>query len=310
MSNFENSLPRVEILLSIFKPNIYRLRKQLESIHAQDGISVVLSARFDGQASQEYIDSLCVPNLTVDEHKGVGPSFMHLIANSKCDYVALCDQDDIWTADKLKLQVNSIPNPTSNPYLITSNYILVDDREVTLGVRNVPRKFSKFTFLFRNPVPGCTMLINKQSADLIRRSEDYFYPQFHHDWWVGLTVSLFGVCSRVNRNLVKYRLHSENTIGSSIDFRERLCNVIARIKHGNYELALMHSQMVQFIDSDPELRHKSVFMTSIYMGLFKSRLNRLTILAKHGIHQASFPDKLSAFVGYVLPAKLISRDPR
>lgn len=95
---------KVQILLSIYKPNLQFLIKQLKSIDEQDYSPIELLVYDDGPVEDKIDREVIlnhVSNITVrflpSENKNLGyvKAFEKLIKYSDGKYLCFCDQDDI-----------------------------------------------------------------------------------------------------------------------------------------------------------------------------------------------------------------------
>lgn len=150
-------------------------------------------------------------------------NFEKAIFLTTSDYIFLSDQDDIWRADKVQktLQVFN-ENPTvegvfSNANFINSKGILLpNDLWKSIYFQNEKVSFSelfKYIVLKRNVVTGATLCVK-------REVKDYAFPfpevkLFHHDHWLALLISNQNKLAYCNENLISYRLHDEQQVGSS-----------------------------------------------------------------------------------------------
>lgn len=159
------------------------------------------------------------------KHFGAAGNFLSLIRQTAADYCLLCDQDDIWEADKLAVLKRAMLDLESRygsetPLLVHSDCSLISlEGEKTgdsffrhqgwdPGAVSLPR------LLVQNNVTGCTMIMNKPLRELIAthaKAKDLFM----HDWFIALTAASFGRISFVDRPLTRYRQHGNNTIGAS-----------------------------------------------------------------------------------------------
>ena len=73
----------IDVLLATYRPQEAMLKAQVESIRAQTGVEVNLIRRED------------------TEGLGACGNFSALLSESRAEYVAFSDQDDVWFKDKL-----------------------------------------------------------------------------------------------------------------------------------------------------------------------------------------------------------------
>ncbi len=93
------------------------LREQLDSIVRQTYPVLELIIQDDGSTdgTKDILDEYGAkyPNISVyynDPPKGINGNFISCIRRAKGDYIAISDQDDIWEADKIAVQMEQIGN--------------------------------------------------------------------------------------------------------------------------------------------------------------------------------------------------------
>ena len=110
-------MERVIVLMSTYNGEKY-LRNQIESLLRQVDVEIEILVRDDGSKdgtlgileeyknSREYSGKL---SYYVGPNVGPAKSFLDLIKHApEAEYYALCDQDDTWLPDKLKIAVEAI----------------------------------------------------------------------------------------------------------------------------------------------------------------------------------------------------------
>ena len=115
------------------------LGAQLESICAQtvkpSMISISDDCSTDGTI--EYIENFArrspIPVVfTPNPHRGgVINNFLNAFANCASDYIAYCDQDDVWREDRLSLCTEALKNPAVS--LVMHRSAIVDENLRTIG---------------------------------------------------------------------------------------------------------------------------------------------------------------------------------
>ena len=130
------------------------------------------------------------------------------------DYIALSDQDDIWTENHLEVLLNTI----GDKVLACGNSLLVDENGNSMGMTlkeqesldYVPRNdFKKLIsiLLFRNPYQGSSMLFRR---DLIRYINPMPVNVQFHDTWIASLACLLGGMNYSDTIILKYRRHDMN----------------------------------------------------------------------------------------------------
>ena len=214
------------------------ITEQLDSILAQTYSDFELVICDDGSKDstrnqlQKYADNDSRIKLYFNEQNlGFIKNFEKAIGLCTGDFIAMADQDDIWTTDHLEVLVNNI----GNHYLICSNAELVDYDGNSLGdfVRapsfSIAENMSDQIIqqLVRNTVQGCTALFRKE---LLQFAMPIPAEAIAHDAWLGdiaclvpNTNGLEGITYIPNVTL-KYRQHGDNTVGAEIAGTKRNIN--------------------------------------------------------------------------------------
>lgn len=161
--------------------------------------------------------------------KGYVSNFATAIAACRGDYVALCDQDDVWFNSKVELLTSSIGSNDA----ITGNALITDSDLKPTGidlriVNNIVSGAFNFTsILHHNRFTGCTMMFQTS----IRERAIPFPKNIAHDWWIALLAVDGNGLAYINEPLVYYRQHENNVLGitkadtESADTRGRqICN--------------------------------------------------------------------------------------
>ena len=159
------------------------------------------------------------------KHLGAAGNFISLIRSTEADYCLLCDQDDIWEAEKIAVLKQAMLDleeeyGKGTPLLVHSDCSLISESGEKIGdsfFRHQgwdPSAVSLPRLLVQNNVTGCTLIMNGPLRKLIAahaRAKDLFM----HDWFIALTAASFGRIAFVSRPLTRYRQHGGNAIGAS-----------------------------------------------------------------------------------------------
>lgn len=218
----------IEVLIAVYQGEKY-LREQLDSIVNQSFKDWRISIRDDGSSDgtadiiSEYIKRYPDKIRLIDTKtsvKGSKSNFMELLKCADDEYVMLCDQDDIWDKDKLKLMMNRMYKLEERygkelPLLIASNLEVVDESlnplpDICLDADR--RRLALNYLLVENQIPGCTMMLNRTLCKALSGiNPDKIIM---HDWIITLYACCFGKISVMPQRLVKYRQHAENVSGA------------------------------------------------------------------------------------------------
>lgn len=136
-------------------------------------------------------------------------------AISLCDgeYIALCDQDDIWEHDKLEVLLSEIKDSCcvhSDASLIDHNgNLLHASFAKASGKLTLPSNI--FPLAFNGCVTGCTVLFTSEFKNLILPFPEKLDV---HDRWIGAVAVSINSLAYVPKPLIRYRQHAQNNIGA------------------------------------------------------------------------------------------------
>lgn len=229
--NPKNGKPGIDILLATYNGAAY-LDEQLRSLAAQSVSDWRLIARDDGSSD----DTPALLRAFRDRHPdrvaileddlgrlGACRNYGHLLARSDADYVAFCDQDDVWIPEKLERSLKTMQRleaaeGSERPILVFTDLAVVDQELKPIGSSlwayqrldpNGCRDVSRL--MLQNVATGCTMLLNRA---LIEKALPLPERAFMHDWWIALVASAFGVADFISEPTVRYRQHGNNVLGA------------------------------------------------------------------------------------------------
>lgn len=155
---------------------------------------------------------------------GVTANFSQALSNCSGDYVALCDQDDIWQpgkleADYLNIRKTETAFGKNTPVLIHSDPVPVDTAGVPIAdsfmkIRRIYHLDEEplRRLLVQNFVTGCTVMVNRILLDIALPIPP---AAVIHDWWLALTAAATGSITFNKHQSVFYRQHHQNVIGAT-----------------------------------------------------------------------------------------------
>lgn len=220
---------KFDVLLSTYNGEAY-LREQLDSILVQLEYLSKIIIRDDGSGDNttsiisEYQSRY--PDLVVfidDDtgNMGVKESFFYLTQFATADYMAFCDQDDVWLPKKLATLAAFINTKgladSVQPVLVHSDLVVVDkslnpacDFFIDyLGVDGSTTNVADL--LIRNTVTGCAAVVNRPLVNLAIEHKDLFK---YHDECSAVIAALFESVYFIEQPLILYRQHSNNVVGA------------------------------------------------------------------------------------------------
>jgi glycosyltransferase involved in cell wall biosynthesis len=212
------NLPLVSIALCVYNGERY-LKTQLDSLLSQtyQNIEIIVTDDCSTDASFSILESyVSKGNIKVYrnvENLGFVKNFEKCLQLCTGQFIALCDQDDIWLANKISMLIQHI----GNNLLIYADSLFIDTEGNSLNKKiSYQRNFYKGDdhrpFIYTNCVSGHAILIKKELVPYI-----FPFPEnVFHDWWIAYIASTVGSITFVPQVLVMYRQHSK----SQTDFLE------------------------------------------------------------------------------------------
>jgi glycosyltransferase involved in cell wall biosynthesis len=152
---------------------------------------------------------------------GVTGNFEQALLACHGDLIALCDQDDVWHPDRLRIAIDRFEN-SAELQMLGSDARLIDDAgqpleyslfealELDAGELNAVREGRGFEALLRrNLVTGATSMVRRRLVALAVP----FPKPWVHDEWLAAIASAVGTLDLAPEKLIDYRQHSANQIG-------------------------------------------------------------------------------------------------
>jgi glycosyltransferase involved in cell wall biosynthesis len=222
-------LERVSVVMATYNGARY-IEEQINSILAQTHRPSRIVVRDDGSsdetlsiASEILGKSGIAHTITENAYRlGVRGNFSALLEGVDSEYVALCDQDDVWPADKLSLSLAAL---TENPQ---ANLAFTDAALVSGSGAPLPGRLWEKVGLSQDLVNGWQTRDNGPAllksnmvtgATILLRGS--FLQQalpipagVVHDHWLALVANYMGGSVPVARPLLSYRQHENNVLGA------------------------------------------------------------------------------------------------
>ena len=290
----------VQILLSTYNGTKYII-PLMESLLGQDYPHMEILVRDDGsndgtvELLREYAANHTNIKVVTGVNLGFARSFFKLleISSPAADYIAFCDQDDVWLQDKVSRAVKFLRSyPPWTPALYFSRLTVVDENLRLLGYTKIPRKELSFrNALVEGPLGlGCTILLNQTARKLLHEFPSQAYT---HDWWIYLVLSGFGTIIYDKESRILYRKHASNVFGISFGVIDKCKVKIQRFKTGKLQYQNVMDQAKEFMriyGSSLPIEHKSI-LEHLLENRKRSWLDRLRYaLSCEVYHQSTFED--------------------
>ena len=204
--------PLVSIALCTYNGAAY-LAEQLDSLVGQSYPNLEIIAVDDRSGDdtvdilRRYANNFPHRNIRIyvnDENLGYTRNFEKAIGLCTGEYIALCDQDDIWDAGKISIMLGLI----GENILAYHDSAFVDEDGKLTGkkisdVRNCYSGSDSRVFLFENCVLGHATIFKREMLQFVGRFNDVVI----HDRWLAYVATNNGSILFVDKPLVKYRQH-------------------------------------------------------------------------------------------------------
>jgi len=139
-------------------------------------------------------------------------------------YIALCDQDDLWLPHRVEAGMRALQRAEQDPTAPDAQLVHSDLHMVDAHNHIIHESFMKWrryqvearkplaTVLGQNGVMGNTVLMNAKLARLALPFPDELQV---HDYWLAVVAELLGQRQYLAECLVRYRIHENNVSNSS-----------------------------------------------------------------------------------------------
>lgn len=221
------SQPTVSVIIASYNGEQF-LREQLDSILNQSyPISELIiqdDCSTDSTATicREYEAKFAIVHFYENEHNlGYNKNFETATMRATGDYVALSDQDDVWSKDKIAKQVAAIGHHDMCTCELCRGE--TPDRALDVPYNNDIRPG---THLFRCLL-GHSMLIRRAFA----QDASHWQGALYYDWSLTLHADWNNGIARVNEVLVFHRSHP-GSVTSNMQLRGKPLSKTAPIMHG------------------------------------------------------------------------------
>lgn len=218
--------PLVSIALCTYNGAMY-LEEQLDSILAQHYRPLELVVVDDVSTDDTWmllneklknVDDIFVTLRRNRYNLGYTKNFEKAISMCKGEFIALSDQDDIWSPDKISTLFDNV----EEHLLVYHDSEFVDKNGEDLEIRmsdliNMYEGAGSRPLLLSNCVSGHSCMFHK-------RLINYIFPipeNVFHDWWIAYQATSFGTIAYVDQPLVHYRRHSANNTVFSGNIKSR-----------------------------------------------------------------------------------------
>lgn len=142
--------------------------------------------------------------------KGVVANFVNAIRHTRGDKIFLCDQDDVWLPDKVKLVMGEFDKGADlvlhNAYVTDKNLNITDYSffELRASHKGVVRNIIKNSYM------GCCMAFDRR---MLKKIMPVPKSVPMHDQWIGIICEIYGKVVFLDQPLIYHRMHGSNVTG-------------------------------------------------------------------------------------------------
>ena len=226
-------MTQISIAMCTYNGGKY-LAAQLDSVLAQTVPPLELCVGDDGStdATLDILDRFAATApfpVTVTRNPvnlGYGENFIQTAKRCAGDWIAFCDQDDLWLPTKLERCAELIHQGPPDLRLVVHNAAIVDSGGKVLAdmMREASLDWAKDRTFAKNELPPVWMmygncmifdqsLVHDVSSD--GRAWPCFTAEPHeaHDSWIPILAATLGSVTAASDRLLKYRRHGANVSG-------------------------------------------------------------------------------------------------
>lgn len=193
-------------------------------------------------------------------------NFEKAISLCQGEFIALCDQDDIWYPEKLATLVEWL-RLKQDAGGIFSDADLIDESSDKMGERLWQRALFRpgrdpgsaldsRRLLRSNVVTGATLMFRSSTSSMFLPIP----PSWMHDGWIAWMLTLHSKLIACNRALIGYRIHASQQTGMpSLSPRGRLQRARQTGAGEYYAIATQFSDLLDLVRARPEICSKELY---------------------------------------------------
>lgn len=191
---------------------------------------------------------------------GFRKNFEKALSLTTGEYIALCDQDDIWLPDHIEVLLNGI----GDKQLVCADALIIDRNDNDNGVklsylthlcnyRKPYKDIFSFIYLYHNTFLGMTMMMRRSFLELALPIPD---KANFHDSWFAFVAILKKSFVYIPRVVTLYRFHDNNVTGN-YKRHPYIRSILAHWIHGHTNYAersgLINDLMSRIGEEDKEV---------------------------------------------------------
>ena len=222
-------MKKIAVLMASYNGEKF-IDKQIKTILNQDKVKIQLYIADDcsNDSTFEKIKNLKkkAKNIIVwknkSKKKNAAQNFINLIKRvnfKEYDYIALSDQDDLWTRNKVYRAIKILNRKKITCYSSDVSTFYNNKKKIEYLKKSYPQK--KYDFLFEGGGPGSTYIFEKNFALKIQKNlkKNFILSKqiLFHDWYIYFFARINNYQWFIDEfSGLKYRQHGNNELGANI----------------------------------------------------------------------------------------------
>lgn len=203
----------ISVAMAVYNGEKY-IKEQILSILKQLNCNDELVISYDKSTDDTYriISDLAVRDNRIKIFSGpslgIIKNFENALRQCKNDYIFLSDQDDIWLDGKIHNVIKTFKSTHAD--VILHDCVVIDEKNKVISPSFFKLRHCRRGFLLnviRNSYIGCCMAVKR---DFLIKTLPFPENIPMHDQWIGLIAEKKGSVAFLNKQLIKYRRHSNN----------------------------------------------------------------------------------------------------
>ncbi|MBN2166106.1 MAG: glycosyltransferase [Marinilabiliaceae bacterium] len=163
---------------------------------------------------------------------GYNLNFLKAIGLSKGDFIAICDQDDIWIESKIEQMLlewdksSILIHHASKEFIDGNSLPDINDIKSRQGFSGANVK----ELLLGNTVQGCTIFFHKDLKDKL----PIFNKDVIYDWTIAVCATVNGGIQYIHKNLIYHRRHNDSAHYSIQGNLDKVELIDEKIRHYSF----------------------------------------------------------------------------